>query len=118
MPDEFKEALEQIQASVANVLQLISQATGANPNGDVTEPAQEMETQETGDTISKQPTETRENTQTDDSVVETFDEVEQTEDQPKQTDPSTSDIVSQDKKEVSLEPTEEEINEAERMLSV
>lgn len=117
MPDEFKEALEQIQASVANVLQLISQATGANPNGDVTETAQEMETQETGDTISKQPTETRENTQTDDSVVETVDEVEQTEDQPEQTDPSTSDTVPQDKK-VSLEPTEEEINEAERMLSV
>lgn len=118
MPDEFKEALEQMQASLANVLQLISQATGANPNGDVTEPAQEMETQETGDSISEQPNETRENTQPDESVVETVDEVEQTEDQPEQTDPSTSDTVPQDKKEVSLEPTEEEINEAERMLSV
>ena len=118
MADEFKEALEQIQASVANVLQLISQATGANPNGDVTEPDQEMETKETGDTISEQPTETRENTQTDDGVDSTDTEVGQAEDQPKQTDPSTSDTVSQDKKEESLEPTEEEINEAERMLSV
>lgn len=118
MPDEFKEALEQIQVSVANVLQLISKATGANPNGDVTESSQEMETKEIGDSISEQPTETRESTQTDDGVVETNEENEQTEEQPEQTDSSTSDTVSQDKKEKSLEPTEEEINEAERMLSV
>ncbi len=118
MPDEFKEALEQIQASVANVLQLISQSTGANPNGDVTEPTQEMETKEVGDSISEQPIETRESTQTDDDVVETDKETEQTEEPPKQTDSSTSDAVSQDKKEESLEPTQEEIDEAARMLSV
>lgn len=118
MSDEFKEALEQIQASVSNVLQLISKATGANPNGDVTEPSQEMETEEIGDTISEQPNETRENTQTDDGVDSTDTEVEQTENQPEQTDPSTSDTVSQDKKEESLVPTEEEIDEAARMLSV
>lgn len=118
MPDEFKEALEQIQASVANVLQLISQSTGANPNGDVTEPAQEMETKEVGNQISEQPVETRENTQTNDDAVETVEEIEQTEETPKQTDSSTSDTVSQDNKDESLEPTEEEIDDAARMLSV
>ena len=118
MPEEFKEALEQIQASVANVLQLISKSTGANPNGDVTEPTQEMETKEIGDPISEQPVETRESTQTDDGVVETVEENEQTEEPPKQTDSSTSDTVSQDKKEESLEPTKEEIDDATRMLSV
>lgn len=118
MPEEFKEALEQIQASVANALQLISQSTGANPNGDVTEPTQEMETKEVGDQLSEQPVETRENTQTDDGNVETVEETQKTEETPEQTDSYNSDTTSQDKKEESLEPTKEEIDDAARMLSV
>lgn len=117
MPDEFKEALEQIQASVANVLQLISQSTGALPNGDVTEPAQEIETKGVGESSNDQPVETRESTQTDDDGVETVEETEQTEEPSKKTDSSTSEIEPQEKKE-SLEPTKEEIDEAARMLSV